>query len=48
MPAVLEQQLNNLAELEAQPVALGITDESFEALPTAAFAAPRPGTHAPA
>ena len=40
--AVLEMQLNNLAEIEAaQPVDVGITDESFDALATATFCVPR-------
>jgi hypothetical protein len=42
--AVLEVQLNTLADME--PVPLGITDESFDAIPTATFAAPRPDAEA--
>ena len=38
--AVLETQLNAMADME--PVSLGITDESFDAIPVASFAAPRP------
>ena len=40
LAAALETQLNNMADLE--PVSLGITDESFEAIPTMDFVAPRP------
>ena len=42
LAAVLEMQLASLAELEAAPSAQGITDESFDAIPTVDFAAPCP------
>ena len=39
LAALLEQQLNQLDALDASS---GITDESFDDIPTASFAVPRP------
>ena len=44
LAAVLEMQLNHLAEIEAaqaQTVEVGITEESFDALATVTFRVPR-------